>query len=61
MFIPVIDDDKCDNCKACAKICPKIVFESDDESVQVANPIFCTGCESCSAVCPKNALKIQDM
>jgi NAD-dependent dihydropyrimidine dehydrogenase PreA subunit len=61
MYLPVIEEDKCTNCQACARICPKLVFEPKDDKPGVANPIYCTGCESCSAVCPMQALKVEEI
>ncbi len=61
MFIPVIKDDKCTNCKACARICPKLVFEDEEPEVCVSDPSHCTGCESCTAVCPHNAIKVEEV
>ena len=61
MFMPVIERDKCDNCRACAHICPKLVFEPDSEEVSVSNPVHCTGCESCSAVCKEDAITVKEI
>lgn len=61
MFMPVINEKDCSRCRECAKICPKAVFDSDEEQVTVSNPKYCTGCESCTAVCPNAALKIEEM
>ncbi len=61
MFIPVIKDDKCTKCQACARICPKLVFMDKDSEVCVYDPTHCTGCESCTAVCPHDAIKIQEV
>ncbi|WP_083846745.1 4Fe-4S binding protein [Desulfomonile tiedjei] len=61
MYIPFINDDKCTNCLACARICPKLVLKDEDCRVCVFDPSKCTGCESCSAVCPQNAIKIDDV
>lgn len=61
MFLPVVDEKECTNCRACERICPKNVFDSDEETLCVANACYCTGCESCSAVCPKNALRVEEV
>jgi len=60
MFQHVIKEDKCSNCKSCLRICPKNVFEADDEEVKITRPYYCTGCESCVEVCPLNALKVEE-
>ncbi len=61
MFIPVIKDDKCTNCKACSRICPKLVFRDEDSEVRVSDPSCCTGCESCTAVCSYGAIKVEEV
>jgi len=61
MYLPVKKDEKCTCCRACARICPKNVFEEDDEELRVCNPLRCTGCESCSAVCPVEAIKVEEI
>jgi MinD superfamily P-loop ATPase len=61
MYVPVIEEAECTGCKECAKICPKMVFETEDSEIIIANPIYCTGCESCSAVCPTRAIEIQEV
>jgi NAD-dependent dihydropyrimidine dehydrogenase PreA subunit len=61
MYIPVIQDEKCTNCRACERICPKLVFDADREDVTVCDPSKCTGCESCCAVCPAKAIEVKDM
>jgi NAD-dependent dihydropyrimidine dehydrogenase PreA subunit len=60
MYRPVIREDKCTNCRACERICPKGVFDPDEADVSVGNPIRCTGCESCTAVCPMNAITVEE-
>ena len=61
MFLPVVDEKECTNCRECEKICPKNVFDPDEKMPRVSNACYCTGCESCSAVCPKNALKVEEI
>jgi NAD-dependent dihydropyrimidine dehydrogenase PreA subunit len=61
MFIPKINQDKCDNCQECVKICPKLVLECKPDKISVDNACACTGCESCVAVCPFSAIKVEDM
>jgi len=61
MFLPVIKDDECTNCLECAKICPKNVFDREQDEVTVSDPSLCTGCESCSAVCPQKAIRVEEI
>ncbi len=60
MFIPVINEKDCNQCRACAKICPKAVFDVEKDGLTVSNPAFSTGCESCTAICPKAAVRIDE-
>ena len=61
MYFPVIDRKKCTNCKACAYICPKHVFDSDSEKIEISVPTNCNGCQACVAECPEDAIKIDDL
>jgi NAD-dependent dihydropyrimidine dehydrogenase PreA subunit len=61
MYIPVIRDDECTNCRACERICPKLVFGKDKKEVCVADPSKCTGCGSCCAVCLVKAIEVKEM
>lgn len=61
MFLPVIKEDKCTGCKACCRICPKLVLDETHEDVRVCNAALCTGCESCLAVCPEEAIEVQEI
>jgi Pyruvate/2-oxoacid:ferredoxin oxidoreductase delta subunit len=61
VYLPVIDEKKCNRCRACVKICPKEVFGRDEPEVNVWNPAYCTGCESCTVVCPEDAIKVEQM
>lgn len=40
-FIPLIDADKCENCKRCVKHCPANVLVSNGQCVVVAQPKYC--------------------
>jgi NAD-dependent dihydropyrimidine dehydrogenase PreA subunit len=61
MFMPKIDEEKCDQCAECLDICPTDVFEPDGEVMHVANPADCIGCESCIAVCAGEAITLQEV
>jgi MinD superfamily P-loop ATPase len=61
MFLPVIKEQDCDLCKACCRICPKMVLDEKDKDIFVSNATLCTGCESCSAVCPRNAIEVREI
>jgi NAD-dependent dihydropyrimidine dehydrogenase PreA subunit len=57
-WFPVIDHDRCENCKQCLNFCLFSVYElSQDGQVQVTNPAGCkTNCPACARICPQNAI-----
>ena len=57
-WFPVIDYDRCENCKQCLNFCLFSVYElSQDEQVQVTNPAGCkTNCPACARLCPHKAI-----
>jgi len=57
-WFPVIDYDRCTNCKQCLSFCLFGVFAVDaDDRVEVRNPDHCkTWCPACSRVCPAVAI-----
>jgi Pyruvate/2-oxoacid:ferredoxin oxidoreductase delta subunit len=61
MFLPVIKEDKCTGCRECARICPKMVLDVEDEEIKVSDAYYCTGCESCSVVCPHRAIEVKEI
>lgn len=60
MYFPNIDRSKCTKCFFCVNICPKDVFEIENDEVQVANPAQCNGCEACVAECPDDAIVVRE-
>lgn len=57
-WFPVIDYDRCVNCKQCLNFCLFGVYQtSEDGKVEVANPSNCkTNCPACARVCPQAAI-----
>ena len=57
-WFPVIDRDRCDDCKQCAGFCLFGVYTlSAEGKVQVRNPANCkTYCPACARVCPQGAI-----
>jgi len=57
-WFPVIDYDRCVNCKQCLNFCLFGVFAlSDNDAVEVAKPDGCkTNCPACARVCPQRAI-----
>jgi NAD-dependent dihydropyrimidine dehydrogenase PreA subunit len=57
---PIIDQNKCTQCKSCIEICPMDVFSEKDGKIIVSKPEECIGCKACEANCPEDAIKIVD-
>jgi NAD-dependent dihydropyrimidine dehydrogenase PreA subunit len=57
-WFPVIDYDRCINCKQCLSFCLFGTYELDDAGrVTVANPAACkTNCPACARICPRAAI-----
>ena len=56
-WFPVIDYDRCADCKQCANFCLFGVFSTDDGGVRVSNPASCkTNCPACARMCPHAAI-----
>jgi NAD-dependent dihydropyrimidine dehydrogenase PreA subunit len=57
-WFPVIDYDRCKNCKQCMNFCLFGVYElSTDGRVEVTNPDHCkTNCPACARLCPHSAI-----
>jgi len=57
-WFPVIDYDRCQNCKQCYGFCLFGVYQLDENGkVRVANPANCkTNCPACAKACPQTAI-----
>lgn len=57
-WFPVIDYDRCVNCRQCVSFCAFGVYAVDsDGAVTVANPENCkTNCPACARMCPQIAI-----
>jgi len=57
-WFPVIDYERCANCKQCLNFCLFGVYGlSEQGQVQVQNPANCkTNCPACARVCPQKAI-----
>lgn len=54
---PVIDLDKCKQCKICFIYCPDCAIDWVDNK-PVINYQLCKGCQICSTECPVDAIKV---
>jgi NAD-dependent dihydropyrimidine dehydrogenase PreA subunit len=57
-WFPVIDYDRCKNCKQCLNFCLFGVYTlSAEGKVEVCNPANCkTNCPACARLCPQSAI-----
>lgn len=57
-WFPVVSADLCDGCGKCIEVCPKDVFEmNEDGKVEVIEPFLCiVGCCFCKSACDPNAI-----
>jgi len=57
-WFPVIDYDRCKNCKQCLEFCLFGVYETDaDDRVTVVQPQNCKNkCPACARICPEAAI-----
>ncbi len=57
-WIPVIDEEQCDICKACIDACPNDALRVIDNRV-VHIPVHCEFCGICVSACPTRAIEFQ--
>ncbi len=56
-WFPVIDADRCVQCKKCVDFCMFGVYSVEPDKVCVTRPDACkTDCPACARICPKNAI-----
>jgi Pyruvate/2-oxoacid:ferredoxin oxidoreductase delta subunit len=57
-WFPMIDYDRCKDCRQCLNFCLFGVYAlSDEQKVKVVEPANCkTGCPACARVCPEKAI-----
>jgi NAD-dependent dihydropyrimidine dehydrogenase PreA subunit len=56
-WFPVIDYDRCVNCRQCVSFCPFGVYTSTPSRVLVTNPRHCKdNCPACARACPQQAI-----
>jgi ferredoxin len=53
------DIDKCNNCGDCLLVCPKGVFDYDEEkNIRIKQRLECFACNACVTQCPEDALRL---
>lgn len=53
-----IDNDKCDKCLICVKLCPTKAIYLEKDELEV-NQELCINCYGCVVVCPRKAIAIK--
>lgn len=53
-----IDENKCNGCAACTKICAEAALQMVNGKAKLVKDFYCDGMGACLDVCPVNALKI---
>ena len=62
-WFPIIDENKCNDCKICVNTCKHHTFAYDENKKKcyVANPYHCeVYCQGCKFPCPKGAISFPD-
>ncbi len=60
-YYPIIeiDEEKCNLCNECVRVCPKNVLEIKRKKLVVKNIEDCSLCRSCAEVCKRGAIKVR--
>ncbi len=61
MYLIVIDEQKCNVCGECIKICPVEIYKMEGERLGVGNTDECSGCQSCISVCEPQAITLSEV
>jgi DNA-directed RNA polymerase subunit D len=60
-IIPEITiDEKCNSCRDCIEVCPRNVFEIEDDKISVKKPEDCSMCMECVEACEESAIDIEE-
>ncbi|NIA03198.1 MAG: 4Fe-4S ferredoxin [Nitrospirae bacterium] len=55
----IIDENKCNGCGECVKICKSRSLEIQDNKCVVTRPGECKICMLCKVTCPEKAIQIE--
>jgi MinD superfamily P-loop ATPase len=56
--IPKINNNKCNLCKKCIKICQFKALSEENKKIKL-NTFFCEGCAACEVICPQKAISME--
>ncbi len=56
---PVVDKNRCDQCKRCVEECPFSSFTFDDKNFPVPDLAKCRQCGNCMGVCPLGVISLR--
>jgi NAD-dependent dihydropyrimidine dehydrogenase PreA subunit len=54
-----LDQEKCNGCGMCIKVCPHEVFGLKEGKAHIINRDFCMECGACSLNCPMQAIFVK--
>ena len=54
-----LDEEKCNGCGMCTKVCPHAVFELSDGKARIVNRDYCMECGACMLNCPVQAIFVR--
>ena len=53
----VVNEERCNGCGACARICPTGAIAGEKKSLHVIDPRRCLECGACGKICPVAAVR----
>lgn len=53
-----LDREKCTGCGICLQVCPRAVFEMNDQKAFIKDKDACMECGACAKNCPSNAISV---
>ena len=54
-----VDEDVCNGCGTCVKLCPYNAIRKDEGGIARVNDVLCKGCGVCAASCPEKAIDMK--
>lgn len=54
-----LDNEKCNGCGMCLKVCPHEVFHLSGGKAHIINRDFCMECGACALNCEQNAISVR--